>query len=460
MAAKHVQHLIDQVSKPHESLKEHMGIRKSSWPMIPVSKATKTILSEIESPTAICHARLTECGNRILAKDIHAPIDLPRVNTSIMDGYAMNYALNNDQQSIGSQLGIYKVVDIVTAGNELNSSNSDTTTSSKTTLQKGEVAYVTTGSALPSGTDCVIKIEDTEVIDESTIKILFPPKGALQSVRTKGSDIAKGQLLMEKGQKLQSSELGILASCGIILVPVYSKIRVTILSTGDELKDPFTFKHEMEEESDEKVAEPTTNLIFDSNKIMLMELIKESLPNLCVVIDGGILGDDRSKLKKHILDLLRNTDILVTSGGVSMGSRDYIKPILSEIGKIHFGRVSIKPGKPTTFATVMVPEEDGNPDSMRKKLVFGLPGNPVSAQVCFKMFVDPAIKKWTGITDDFNTQHPPISVEITKDIRMDPERPNYNRCVVYWDKGKFPFFAILYIENLNKFRFHSLCIES
>ena len=170
---------------------------------------------------------------------------------------------------------------------------------------------------------------------------------------------------------------------------------------------------------------------------MLMELIEESLRNLCVVTDGGIMGDDRQRLKEHMLGLLANTDILVSSGGVSMGSRDFIKPILSEIGCIKFGRVQMKPGKPTTFAVAMVPERDE--EVLRKKLIFGLPGNPVSASVAFKLLVDPAIRHWTGTLKHFDCQHPPISVEITKDIRMDPERPNYNRCVAFWDKAKRRF---------------------
>ena len=418
-----------------KSVKEHMGIRSSKYPMIPISKAISTILNEIESPTQICYARLNECGNRILAKDIYASINLPRVNTSIMDGYAMNYALNQQQSSVGSELGIYKVVNIVTAGNE-NKTPKD--------LAKGEVVYVTTGSALPSNTDCVIKIEDTEIIDENTIKILNPPKMKLQFVRTVGSDIKKGQLLLSKGIKLQACELGILASCGNIMVPVYNKIRVTILSTGDELKDPFSYQLNEEQKNHENEStKPSTNLIFDSNKIMIKELINESLRNLCIVKDAGIMEDDRDKMKKYMLEILQSTDILITSGGVSMGSRDYVKPILEEIGEVKFGRCCIKPGKPTTFATVMAPDSNNGDDKdvLKKKLVFGLPGNPVSTHVCFKMFVEPAIKKFTGVSSNFNCQHPPISVEITKDIRMDPERPNYNRCTVYWDKGKSRFIG-------------------
>eukprot|EP01083_Nonionella_stella_P074523 202190_1 len=407
------------------SVKEHRTVRSSKYALVPIPKAVNIILNEIESATSIGYARLNECGSRILAKDIYAPINLPRCNTSIMDGYAMNYALNFNESSIGSQLGVYKVVNVTTAGNE----------SKARQLSKGEVAYVTTGSALPSNTDCVVQVEQTEIIDDETVKLLSPPSAPLQFVRTQGSDIKKGQLLLSKGTKLQSSELGILASCGSIMIPVYNKIRVTILSTGDELKDPFTFTPKYDENKQSET--PTTNLIFDSNKVMLTQVIHESCPNLCVVKDGGIATDDCDALKQHILELLPETDILITSGGVSMGSRDYIKPILEEIGELKIGRICIKPGKPTTFGTVMVADKASG--DMKKKLMFGLPGNPVSAQVCFKMFVEPAIRKSTGIMSHFNCQHPPINVEITQDIRMDPERPNYNRCTVYWDKAKGKF---------------------
>ena len=369
-----------------KSVKEHLGVRQSQYPMIPIQKAVNMILNEIESPTSICYARSNECGNRILAKDIFSPLDLPRFNTSIMDGYALNFGLNYNEntQSIGSQLGIFKVVNVCTAGNEEKQQQK---------LEKGQVIYVTTGSAMPLSTDCVVKVEDTEVIDENTIKIVNAPVSPLQAVRTKGSDIKKGKLLLGKGQKLKSCELGILASCGIIMVPVYNKIRVTILSTGDELKDPFTF----DPNKDDNQAK---NLIFDSNKIMLTELIDESLRNLCIIKDGGIMGDNRQKLKDHMLTLLRETDILISTGGVSMGSRDYIKPILAEIGEIKIGRICIKPGKPTTFATVMVAENE-NDNALHKKLVFGLPGNPVSAHVCFKMFIEPALKKSIGVASNF-----------------------------------------------------------
>eukprot|EP00484_Ammonia_sp_Unknown_P004183 CAMPEP_0197074520 /NCGR_PEP_ID=MMETSP1384-20130603/211146_1 /TAXON_ID=29189 /ORGANISM="Ammonia sp." /LENGTH=711 /DNA_ID=CAMNT_0042513361 /DNA_START=30 /DNA_END=2166 /DNA_ORIENTATION=- len=454
----------------NETLKEHLGVRQSKYRMIPIPEAVSTILNEIEAPTSICYARLNECANRILAKDIYAPIDLPRVNTSIMDGYALNFELNHAAQSIGSQLAIYKVINIVTAGNEQKQKQQ-----SASAIGKGEVVYVTTGSALPANTDCVVMVEDTQVIDEATIKMLHAPQSKLQHVRLKGSDIKKGQLLLGKGTRLKACELGILASCGLIMLAVYSKIRVTVLSTGDELKDPFTYnqapQHDNDDESDDEATnlifdsnkimlmelindddesdDEATNLIFDSNKIMLMELINESLRNLCVVKDGGIMKDERHKLQQHMLQLLRETDILITSGGVSMGSRDYIKPILEQIGSVKFGRCCIKPGKPATFATVMVPDkvgDDGNEQqaaakSMKKKLVFALPGNPVSTHVCFKMFVEPAIKKYTGVSSHFNCQHPPISVEIAKDIRMDSERPNYHRCTVYWDKSKERFIG-------------------
>jgi len=190
----------------------------------------------------------------------------------------------------------------------------------------------------------------------------------------------------------------------------FSSPIVAVLSTGNELVDP-----------DKK---PIFGQIRDSNRIMLLSALSEE--KIKHTIDSGIAIDSREELEKAIIGALTVADILITSGGVSMGELDLLKPILEKLGKIHFGRILMKPGKPLTFATI---ELNG-----AKKLVFGLPGNPVSSMACFKIFCVPALRKASGFKEP---NHLRIQVKISDDLKLDPERPEYLRATTKWTNEGF-----------------------
>lgn len=227
-------------------------------------------------------------------------------------------------------------------------------------------------------------------------------------IRQIGSDVSIGEVILSANTKIGSYEIGILASSGIKTVKVHSKPKVSVLSTGDEL---VSFKDQ-----------PSLGKIRDSNRPMILSLLKEYE---VIAIDEGIAVDDYNEIEKKFCEALSHSDIIITSGGVSMGEKDYIKPLLEKFGVIHFGRVNMKPGKPTTFATLNY--------NNSKKLVFGLPGNPVSSVVTFTLFVIPCLKKMKGYS---NPKHPEILVKTQSSLTLDPERPEYHRTIVHFEMNQ------------------------
>jgi len=220
-------------------------------------------------------------------------------------------------------------------------------------------------------------------------------------------------VVLREGDIIGPAEVGLLATVGVIYVPVYKLPVVAVLSTGDELVEP-----------DEV---PGPGQIRDSNRSMLIALINSlHIP----VIDLGIAGDTREELENQIKEGFKSADILVSSGGVSMGELDLLKPILEESGTLHFGKVLMKPGQPFTFATFMFEEKE--------KLVFALPGNPVSSLVTFQMFGIPSIRKMCGYK---NFHLPKINVKVQQRLKMDPQRPEFHRAIVKWDNSLGCFVA-------------------
>ena len=438
---------------------------------------------------------------------------MPQRPTSIMDGYAVNSndptffkdKNENDETNTYDKNGVkFEVTQLLTAG--IDGQKSKSKSKSNDEFSYGQAAYITTGSVLPIGTDAVIKIEDTTLVENESNFVKFHtfPKKSGTFVRQPGSDMKKGELIICKGTVLHASEIGLLAMCGVTNVAVYSRPRVTVLSTGDELIDPLSIHSNNDEnknrtENKNNSKNDSTNddvnvqtektgktiegnekgLIYDSNRPLLMQLLKEFGFEV-TVIDGKIMRDNREKLEKYILQLLLKCDVLITTGGVSMGSRDYIKPILENLAKkcndlemktkenkentenenknegcskVHFGRMLMKPGKPTTFASLKLnpklyddgvydPNDSSN-DIEHTKLAFGLPGNPVSCNVTFKLLVDPCVKKLAGLPQH-KWQLAPVNVELAQGISMDPVRPEYHRSTIYWDKFGVFFLFVLF----------------
>nr|XP_045606195.1 gephyrin-like isoform X1 [Procambarus clarkii] len=369
--------------------------RKSPYPMMAVSQALEIVLSRAEVCPNI-KVRVDKALGFVLAKDIFAKDSLPPFPASIKDGYAV---LASD----GAGLRI--VADDSTAGCE----------PKKCQVSSGVCVRVNTGAPIPPGADAVVQVEDTELVKagddnctELEIKILKAPTQG-QDIRPVGCDIATGQKILASGTLLGPSELGLLASVGAVEVLVVGKPTVAVLSTGNELQEPnepLIYGH-----------------IRDSNRVTIKALLQQfQYP----VIDMGIAKDDPTALMKKMKCALARVDVLVTSGGVSMGERDILRPVLvSDFNAdIHFAQLFMKPGKPTTFATCMF---EG-----KKKLILGLPGNPVSAVVTSTLFILPLCRKMSGRSACENTC---MRAKLSEMVKLDP-RPEYHRATLTWVPGE------------------------
>lgn len=366
-------------------------------PMIPVADATHIVLSVAQRLNPISLA-LHQALGLVLAEDLTAPDPLPPYPASIKDGYAV---IADDGP------GDYPVIAEARAGDD----------ASNIVLTPGTVAYITTGGPVPMGADAVVQIEDTELLDgnlegEQKVRIL---KGVSKGndIRPVGFDIAQGDIVLRAGDILGAAEIGLLATIGVVIVKVYPRPLVAVLSTGDELVDS-------------SVSSLGRGQIRDSNRAMLLAAAAQ---HQCSVLDLGIAKDTKNDLERLFEKALAaGAHILVTSGGVSMGDRDLVKPLLHERGKVYFGKVLMKPGKPLTFATIDYPAR-GSVQS-DQLLVFGLPGNPVSCIVCFNLLVVPTIRKLCGWE---NPNLCRVHVKVQDLLKLDPQRPEYHRATVHWD---------------------------
>ncbi|XP_048504321.1 molybdopterin biosynthesis protein CNX1 isoform X2 [Beta vulgaris subsp. vulgaris] len=367
--------------------------------MISVDEALKIILEvaqRLEEVTVPIH----EAQGKTLAQDIHAPDPLPPYPASIKDGYAVIAA---------DGPGEYPVISESRAGND----------AVGVTVTPGTVAYVTTGGPVPDGADAVVQVEDTEQIqsdpsEPKRVRILVQTKPGLD-IRPVGCDIEKDAVVLKSGHLVGASEIGLLATVGVTMVKVFRTPTIGVLSTGDELVEPTT-------------RSLGCGQIRDSNRAMLLAAAVEQN---CSIVDLGIARDDEAELEKIMEKAFSaGIDILLTSGGVSMGDRDYVKPLLEKRGKLHFSKVLMKPGKPLTFAEINTkPAQNANANRV---LAFGLPGNPVSCLVCFHLFVVPTIRCLSGRT---NSNILRVHVRLEQPLKTDPARPEFHRAIITWKEN-------------------------
>ncbi|XP_037500420.1 gephyrin isoform X2 [Rhipicephalus sanguineus] len=366
--------------------------RHSPYPLISVADAQAIVLEQCSEIGVEQVSFQVACG-RILAEDVHATDPLPPFSASIKDGYAV-IASDGD--------GPREVVDAIPAGsNPLHR------------VKPGQCVRISTGAPVPEPCDAVVQVEDTELIQASEdgsqefkVNILVAPTVG-QDIRPVGSDIQRGQRILTQRMKLSPSDLGLLATIGTNTVAVYRLPQVAVLSTGNEIVAP------------DSALKP--GQIRDSNKTTLITLLQKSgFP----VFDAGIARDEFEDHVRKLKNAFNVTDVVVSSGGVSMGEKDLLKAVLVKefSATIHFGRVLMKPGKPTAFASLVYGD--------KLKLVFGLPGNPVSAAVTCQLYVLPALRKMSGHA----TVHPTsIRAKLAEDMVLDP-RPEYHRAVLSWSE--------------------------
>ncbi|KAL1939973.1 hypothetical protein VTO73DRAFT_9308 [Trametes versicolor] len=409
-----------QVPQPRSVLSQdpalpaHTRARESPYPLVSVAEAYLTILREVRPLSVLEEAVTPRLRGHVIAEDVVSPINVPSTYSTNVDGYALR---STDPP------GIYRVLD-------------HRTHPLATPLPPGYVFRINTGGPLPAGTDAVIMVEDTrlhttqrtptgEEYEEAEIETLAQvPRG--ENVREPGSDVRQGDLVLERGTVVSSAggEIGTLAFVGRANVQVVRRPVVALLSTGNELLDL---------QSPTSLPSHGWGGIWDTNRPSLQAAI-EGLGY--EVVDLGIVPDS---LEAHI-DVLRtgieSADIVLTTGGTSMGVGDLLKPIIEHHlgGTIHFGRVRVKPGKPTTFATVSTP--GGRNERVP---LFALPGNPASALVMFHVFVVPALRKLGGWPEP-KCRLPSVRVQIQESMRLDP-RPEYHRAIIKADPVGFKAYS-------------------
>ncbi|WP_017315688.1 molybdopterin molybdotransferase MoeA [Mastigocladopsis repens] len=355
--------------------------------MLSVSDAEAIILDLVQplkTPQDTEFVDLLTAIARILASPVTSQLDFPHWDNSAMDGYAVRY---EDVQGCSEEKpAVLEIVEEIPAGVQ-----------PKSTIQPGQAARILTGAVMPTGADTVVMQERTRR-EENRVIILAAPKPQ-EFVRHRGCYYRAETKLLPAGTLLDAPKIAVLAAVQCTQLRVFRRPRVAILSTGNELVTP------------DKPLQP--GQIVDSNQYALLALVRQSAGEPLML---GIVKDEPEALKKAIADAIAQADVVVSSGGVSVGDYDYVEQIIESLGgKIHIRAVALKPGKPMTVATF---DNDARP-----VLYFGLPGNPVSALVTFWRFVQPAIKKLSGLAKGWQ----PVFVKALAchELRSDGKRETY-----------------------------------
>jgi len=357
--------------------------------MISVEKALKTILVNFQ-PLGAEKINILDARKRIIGEDVFAPNNIPSADNSAMDGYAVR--CTETKGATQEKPLQFKIIEDIPAGKV-----------ARKKIKQGEAARIMTGAVIPEGADSVIRQEDTKKDGKTVIIYTSVKKG--ENIRFAGEDVRKGELVVKKGCSLRPADIGMLAALGKAFVTVYQKPRVAIMSTGDELVDIE--------------ATPPLGKIINSNSYSLAAQVLE-----CggIPIMLGISRDKKIDLQEKFQTAL-HADVIISSGGVSVGDFDFVKDVMGEIGNsMHFWQVAMRPGKPLAFGAI-----EGVP-------LFGLPGNPVSAMVSFEQFVRPSLLKMQGQTKIFRQTAKAICVD---EFQKSAGFKHFVRAIVKKEKGQY-----------------------
>ena len=344
--------------------------------MKPIAEVRATILATV-TPLPSEPVSYEEALGRILAEPIVAPHDVPSFANSAMDGFAVRAA------DVSAPGAVLKILEDVAAGQVASAA-----------VAAGEAIKIMTGAPMPEGADTVVRVEDTEERTGEVRVLTSPAPGT--SVRPPGGDVSAGATVFPSGTRLSEAHLGVLATIGAVRPTVARRPRVAVMSTGDELVPPET-------------EELAPGFIRDSNRPMLLTLVAGAGAE---AVDYGRIPDDADSLRAALGRAAVETDVIVTSGGVSMGEYDVTKAVLRDEANVDFYPVAMKPGKPQGFGTV-----GGTP-------FFGLPGNPVSVLVSFEQFVRPALLAMQGATA---LLRPRVAGVAGEDFESDPAKEEFIR---------------------------------
>lgn len=349
------------------------------------------ISARLETADASETVGLKQALGRVLARDVISPIDVPAHDNSAMDGYAfVGAALGNDTLHL-------QVLGTALAGRPWQAS-----------VNAGECVRIMTGAVIPSGCDTVIPHELVAMTEPDANCISIDP-GSVKSgdnCRRRGEDLAKGMAALAAGRMLRPADLGLLASLGIAEVEVRTRLRVACMSTGDELRS-------LGETLD-------AGSVYDSNRYTLIALLERMG---CEVVDLGVMRDDPAALDAALRDAAARADVVLTSGGASSGDADHTTTVMRNLGDILFWKLAVRPGRPFAFGRIGAAKDDA--------WLFGLPGNPVAAMICFCFLVRPALLTLMG---SHASAPPLLQARALAPMRKRAGRTEYQRGIVSQDE--------------------------
>ena len=333
----------------------------SRAPLTPLEDALAAVLAQAQPLPGAAFVDLLQADGRVLAADCIAPLQVPPLDNSAMDGYAVRSA---EVAQAGTALPVSQRIPAGQVG---------------TALQVGTVARIFTGAPLPPGADAIVMQEDCTVLDDGRVRFDAVPQPG-QFVRRAGQDIALGSTALQAGLRLTPAALGLAASLGLAQLPVARRPRVALFSTGDELALPGSIAPQ----------DLPPGHIFNSNRYVLASLLQRWG---CEVVDGGILPDDRAATHAALAQAAEDCDLLVTSAGVSVGEEDHVRPVVEQLGALSLWKIAMKPGKPFAFGHVR--RSGGDPAAGRAHFI-GLPGNPVSSLITALVLLRPFVLALQG----------------------------------------------------------------
>ena len=346
--------------------------------LLPFDDALTLLLNNITPTTKTLILPIEQALNFVLAQHVESPMDIPPHDNSAMDGYAFA------EQSLLTDKKL-KLAGKVLAGAPFEGG-----------CQAGECIRIMTGGKLPSGCDTV-EMQENCLVEGDNI-VFTADKKLGQNVRKAGEDITQGELVLKRGQRLSSVDIALLASLGIADVEVYQPIKVALIATGDELKTPG----QVLEEGD----------IYESNRYFLSAMLTKLNAQ---VIDFGVIADDFNAIKHAFEQADQQADVVISSGGVSVGEADFTKDVLDSLGDIAFWKLAMKPGKPFAFG------------KLSNSIFFGLPGNPVSALVTMYQLAVPGLIK---LQNALPLNRRTFKVITETDIRKSPGRQDFQRGIL------------------------------
>lgn len=348
-----------------------------------VEQALERIRDMVAPVEGVESVALRHALGRVLAAPVTSPIDVPAHDNSAMDGYAV-------RARDGAPGTTLKVIGTAWAGRPFEGEP-----------EPGECVRIMTGAVMPQGADAVLIQEDTERSGDSAIRCAEWPRPG-DNVRAAGEDLPRGAVALEAGQRLGAAELGLLASLGQAEARVHRRVRVAFFSTGDELRP---------------LGEPLApGCIYDSNRHTLFAMLSELGVE---TLDLGIVRDTREEVERAFGEAAAMADVIVTSGGVSVGEADFVKETLERVGRVNFWKIAMKPGRPLAFGRV------------GGAFFFGLPGNPVSVMVTFLQFVQPALRRMMGERDLARPAR--FRVRCASKLRKRPGRMEFQRGYLEYD---------------------------